>query len=58
MITKPKDECRPHAPPCNKARCVALDAKRERLIASAIHEICLYDEARIDARATGKSHPT
>ena len=19
MITKPKDECRPHAPPCNKA---------------------------------------
>jgi hypothetical protein len=22
MITKPKDECRPHAPPCNKApRC-------------------------------------
>jgi formate dehydrogenase len=23
MITKPKDECRPHAPPCNKARYAA-----------------------------------
>src|ERR1700722_11268504 len=37
MITKPKDECRPHAPPCNKAASRRLlcrkpsgDAKRNR----------------------------
>jgi hypothetical protein len=28
MITKPKDECRPHAPPCNKAAGRKDGAKR------------------------------
>src|SRR5277367_2849436 len=28
MITKPKGECRPHAPPCNKAGASAADCDR------------------------------